>query len=446
MSIALIKLHKTLLPITLVKAGRIPFYANHWGGELPQNEHADGFAMLQSLPTVDKVTYRSSGLSVLSPGAIPTSLVHSTGTTGQPLLRYRGMDERESYQRLVDGQRKHWRGGKPRIVFNCLAGHVHGGRSGLNLADVELSVTTDYEQGLNRFIDLLTHEDILPGIHNPERVISAAPDNLAILTAALIERFGSTAPARIDRLINLTDVLPKNQSDFYRKVWAPTQLINRFSLSEIAGGATEMSDGMMRFDSSIVPEILSINTDESVISGIGELTLTELHPFSQMQPFIRYRTGDLVSVDGISAEGRPKLRLMGRISVTPTLNRNHQTIPLLSMINLRSRLDSEPQLQRDPLPEHVKSAAGLGSVLGSWSLAEKPYPILSILLAPTFNPLMFPLEAQHLADRVADHVKAEMNLAGQKNVCDVSVIWKPSVDLPMLGSRPGVWLDQADRA
>lgn len=445
MSLAMSKFHKTLLPTTLVRAGRIPFYADYWGDALPTNESADGFEMLRRLPTIDKVAYRSSELSALAPGAMPTSLIHSTGTTGRPLLRYRGPDEREAYQRLIDGQRRQWRGERPRIIFNCLADHVHGGRTGLQVADIELSVTTGYEQGLNRFIDLLTHENLIPGVDNPERVITAAPDNLALLTAALIERFGSTDPARIDLLINLTDVLPAHQAAFYRKVWAPTQLINRFSLSEVAGGATEMTDGTLRFDSSIVPEVLNIDDDDSVISGIGELTLTELYPFSQVQPFIRYRTGDLVSVDGNSTD-RLKVRLVGRISVTPSLRKNHKTTPLLSMINLRSLLDSEPHLQRDPLPDHVKTVAGLGSVLGSWSVAETPRPVLSLSLAPTFNPLLFPEDAQHLAERVVAHVRSELASAGQRDACDVRVQWVSPIDLPMLGSRPGVWIDQADRA
>lgn len=435
------RLHSSLLPETLLRASTIEFYATRWGPLDEAEVRADPWKVLHLLPSTDKRTYRTGGHGVLLPGAIADSVVHSTGTTGNPLLRYRSRDEVAAHQRLTDGRRRAGRA----LLFNCLAGFVHGGRSGFRAADVEMQLNTASELSLQRAIDVLVREDLLPGQGPLQRVLAGTPFDLALLTAAMLDRFGSTATAGLDILVNLTDVLPQPSYDFLTRAWAPSRVVNRFSISEIVGGATQLADGSLRFDPTVVAETLALDSDEQVVDGVAELTLTELFPFSQIQPFVRYRTGDLVRVEP-AQDGGSTIRLLGRLALTPVLHRPSTRI-LLGMIGLRSRLDGLPELAREEMPGHVPGAAGLGQVLGDWRLdAEGARPRFRLRVALTASRYLFPSVAKDVRARVETHVRAEIAAVGAADAADVTVELVPAADLQMLGSRPSVWTDQADRS
>lgn len=434
------RLHSGLLPETLIRASTIEFYATRWGPLDEAEVRADPWKVLNLLPSTDKCTYRTGGQTVLLPGAVAHSVVHSTGTTGNPLFRYRGHEEVAAHQRLVDARRRSGRA----VLFNCLAGFVHGGRSNFRAADVEMQLNTASGTALQRAIDVLVRQDLLPGQGPLHRVLTGTPHDLALLTGAMLDRFGSTTQAQLDVLVNLTDVLPQPTHDFLNRAWPRSRVVNRFSISEIVGGATQLADGSLRFDPTMVVETLALDSDDQVEDGVAELTLTELYPFSQIQPFIRYRTGDLVRVER-TEEGSSSIRLLGRLALTPVLYRPTARI-LLGMIGLRSRLDGLPELAREEMPDYVPGAAGLGSVLGEWHLdrSEGVRPRFVLRVALTANRYLFPMAAEDVRTRVETHVRAEMSAVGAADAADVTIEIVPASDLSMLGSRPTVWTDQAD--
>jgi hypothetical protein len=75
------------------------------------------------------------------------------------------------------------------------------------------------------------------------------------------------------------------------------QLISLYGLSEIAGSNCIQCHycGHFHMPPIVMPEVLDLYDDSlEVSSGIGELVLTSLYPFTSLQPLIRYRTGDVV--------------------------------------------------------------------------------------------------------------------------------------------------------
>jgi phenylacetate-coenzyme A ligase PaaK-like adenylate-forming protein len=76
-------------------------------------------------------------------------------------------------------------------------------------------------------------------------------------------------------------------------------VVNRYSLTEAVGGATELGgESDFRFDPQIVPDLDFLPRD-----GLhaAELRITVLYPFLQAQPLIRYKTDDVFSL----GKGRP---------------------------------------------------------------------------------------------------------------------------------------------
>jgi hypothetical protein len=306
-----------------------------------------------------------------------------------------------------------------------------------------MQLNTASEQSLQRAIDVLVRKDLLPGQGSLQRVLAGTPFDLALLTTAMLDRFDGTAKAGLDVLVNLTDVLPQPSYDFLARAWAPSRVVNRFSISEIVGGATQLADGSLQFDPTAVAETLALDSDEQVVDGVAELTLTELFPFSQIQPFIRYRTGDLVRVEP-AEDGRSTIRLLGRLALTPVLH-GPPTRIMLGMIGLRSRLDGLPELAREAMPGHVPGAAGLGQVLGDWRLdTGGPRPHFRLRVALTASRYLFPSVGEDVRARVEAHVRAEIAAVGPADAADITVELVPAADLQMLGSRPSVWTDQAD--
>lgn len=98
-----------------------------------------------------------------------------------------------------------------------------------------------------------------------------------------------------------------------RTAFPGATIVERYSLAEIFGGATRtQASGSFVSDPHVLGEVLD-EQDRAVDHGaVGELTLTELYPFVQMQPLIRYRTGDLVQLEGRRDDDRIRFQWWGR--------------------------------------------------------------------------------------------------------------------------------------
>ncbi|MEV0694499.1 hypothetical protein [Streptomyces sp. NPDC050388] len=278
-----------LLEPTLESARAIPFYERHWKGR---------DLNLDELPTVTKRQLLDNLASTLRPGAVPANVGHSTGTTGRPFFRVRGREEIKAYSEYLRSVRTATaaRSGVPVPPMLQISGApitIHGSVLPVETDDMRLAVDLFSAEGLAATVDLLTSPSLDLLTEGFQRVLSASPGGAVLLTQELDRRGMPTRELGIEAISVYNSALLPRQRSLLRRHW-DARLVERFSLSEVLGGATLCYEcGHYHLDPVVVPEVLDLDRDEPA-ADVGELVLTELHPFSQVQPMIRYRTGDLV--------------------------------------------------------------------------------------------------------------------------------------------------------
>ncbi|WP_410539947.1 hypothetical protein [Streptomyces sp. KL2] len=278
-----------LLGPTLESAREIPFYARHWEGrELS----------LEQLPTVTKKQLLDDLASTLRPGGVPANVGHSTGTTGRPFFRVRGREEIKAYSEYLRSVRTataahRGRPVPPMLQISGAPITIHGSVLPVETDDMRLAVDLFSTEGLAASVDLLTSPSLALLGEGFQRVLSASPGGAILLTQELIQRGTPTRELGIEVISVYNSALLPGQRALLREHWE-ARLVERFSMSEVLGGATLCYDcGHHHLDPVVVAEVLRTDGDEPA-TDVGELVLTELHPFSQLQPMIRYRTGDIV--------------------------------------------------------------------------------------------------------------------------------------------------------
>ncbi|MDT8915112.1 hypothetical protein, partial [Amycolatopsis sp. PS_44_ISF1] len=173
-------------------------------------------------------------------------------------------------------------------------------------------------------------------------------------------------------------------------------------LSEVVGGATVCpACDALHFDPVVVPQIVALDDDSPVTTGIGRMVLTELHPFSQVQPLLRYDNGDLVErVAGGCEPDEVTVSFVGRRAETPVARDGGRTRVVLRPRGLRDALERFPEIARPPLHPRITSPLHGGPPLvhTEWT-GDGPVRI-TVRAVPAFDPNLFPAAAAQLRDRV----------------------------------------------
>lgn len=125
----------------------------------------------------------------------------------------------------------------------------------------------------------------------------------------------------------------------YEAIWG-CQPRAMYGLSEFAPGSALQCDHCYGFHFFTAwPEFLALDHDAPVLGGDARLVLTGLFPFVQLQPRIRYVTGDIVTLNGICrSTGRPSFRFRGR-AASSVIKRGATPRVLFSEIEVLEVLD-----------------------------------------------------------------------------------------------------------
>jgi phenylacetate-coenzyme A ligase PaaK-like adenylate-forming protein len=87
---------------------------------------------------------------------------------------------------------------------------------------------------------------------------------------------------------------------------------DRFTLTEAIGGASRVpGTDVYELDPHLVGEVVDPDSERRIDHGVGLLVLTNLYPFVQMQPLIRYTVGDLVR--RLPGEGPLRFQFLGKV-------------------------------------------------------------------------------------------------------------------------------------
>ncbi|MFJ5029038.1 hypothetical protein ACIQB5_13175 [Streptomyces sp. NPDC088560] len=373
-------LRDRLLPETIRHAEAIPFYAEHWGrsasGEIATTD------ALARLPVVGRDELAEHGDRMVHPERTPSVMLHSTGTTtGQPVRRFRCAEELaalDSFRHRLSAKARARRGeSNPIVHFTTLSARHHGAvlgaRTGAQRA-VSLSLLTARE--VERSVALLARDRLFPDLpeHLCEYELSGSPQDLTLLATVLSEPGNEAARRRIRRIVAVADFLSRAQQDLLtRTVPESRRVVHRYSLSEVAGGATRCERcSLFHFDAIVVPEVVPLDGGDPVREGVGRLVLTELYPFSQAQPLIRYDTGDLVeAVRSDCDAGELSVALLGRTALVPTVRARGGRVPVFRPYALRETAERLPELCHAPV-----------SSLAPWQSTAGTIPLVACAFRP----------------------------------------------------------------
>ena len=286
-----------LVPSTVRNAQRIRFYRELWRDA--NYEQVCTVADLHLLPFMDRVDYQERfhlfwTEEMLSQKFLVT---HTSGTTGEPMYRYRGEEELAYIRRFFTSlNRSGGNSGVPPLVVETRSAEVaHGGAIGIPFPGHVVTVPMNSASHVDHLTEVLATPQQFGGEQRYVEGIILGAHELVILTSALAER--GVDPARTFRVQwarisggYLNRAAVRRISDFWG-IW----IQDHFSLSEIFGGAAQCrACGLYHPDPFLAAEVVDHRTGARMDRGAGMLVLTELYPFVQAHPFIRYWTGDLV--------------------------------------------------------------------------------------------------------------------------------------------------------
>ncbi|WJS05539.1 hypothetical protein [Roseibium aggregatum] len=305
---------------------------------------------LHRVPVVTKEMLRKAGTACLAfeTNTAVSHIQHTSGTTGEPFLIYRSAQETAFidafFSRLAE-RRKNFRVSPLPIALQLQPGY-HGTATTIpaNLFPIEAMLSDAAK--LDLVITLLQKRFAIPGATERIEVLIGGDREICTVTAVAAAYGPDFGPSTGVRFVTLSGNVV---SSYWRKKIAETwnsAVIDKFSMSEVFGGATYcMACGGYHFDPHVVPELVSIKGHEPLESGIGMLLLSSLNPFVQLQPMIRYLTGDLFRLDPKGCVA-PRYEVCGRIE-DALLDNGDQTVILLDGVMVREVLDRQSEVIRE---------------------------------------------------------------------------------------------------
>ncbi|KAA2263363.1 phenylacetate--CoA ligase [Solihabitans fulvus] len=214
----------------------------------------------------------------------------------------------------------------------------------------------DYEEAAHLLLDNGSSNDA-------QRLISVRSQTPTILglTFFLAERKVDTARIAVESVLHGGFHLSASDRRKVRDFWQ-CDIVDMYGCTEFyqSYGMRCRHCAAYHFNWTILVEVTDRN-GQRVDEGIGELTLTHLAPFSLRQPLLRYRTGDLVEIDGVcDATGRDRYLFGGRlrdaVRLTPESAAVERGIErhYLTPLQLKDAVDPLPFVHHERDLQHEK--------------------------------------------------------------------------------------------
>jgi hypothetical protein len=223
------------------------------------------------------------------------SVSHTSGCTGAALPVYRSAEELAflwdyQVQLLAPVRRK--LAARPLVL--SMPNLYHGAAVPVpSLGKVFAAGVTD-DLLLGDLIKLVRQRFRIPGHEDRISTISGLAHQILFLTHFLREQAIDPRELQIKHINLVGGYVPARRRAYLADAWGAT-VFDRFSLTESVGGATRChACGYFHLDPHVIGEVLDVDTGAPIAQGVGRLVLTQLYPFVQMQPLVRYDTGDLV--------------------------------------------------------------------------------------------------------------------------------------------------------
>lgn len=386
-------IREALLPYTIHNAAQIPFYRELW-------READYGAVrsikdMCALPAVSKARYRTSLMFEAQALTASHFITHTTGTTGELTWRHRSAAEASLINELFS---ERYDPTKP--APSDLALVIRHNRHGMALPmpgrvrTVPIGMNDDIEvsQGL-AMLDATYH--FAEARLRPTMIIGESHDVAILAQAANESSVNSTI-----RSVYVTGFLDSRLRCFLATSFCDAQIIEKYSLTEIFGGAAR-AGGSRSFvlDPFVIGEVVDERGVPVGVGGVGELVLTELFPFVQMQPLVRYLTGDIVAVDRMDDSGDLQFQWWGRRQDCVKSN-SEDPRWLLGYGPIADWLSQEEAVARHAFKSYLSAVKSIDLGPPCVTIRSNGDGVIMVDVGIRFNPWLFPDAAQNLGQKL----------------------------------------------
>ncbi|QIF05022.1 CoF synthetase [Roseimicrobium sp. ORNL1] len=311
-------LHKVLLGRTLRHAVAHSHYysdrRSHYETSESRSAGATCHEILSSLPVLRREDLQVHNCEMLATDVKLRMVSHTSGSTGQPVLMHRSEEEvmflQRYYSRLFAPIR---RGFSLRPLSLSFPNLYHGTLVPLPSLGFPLSSGVTDDTLIQDAARILTRRYSLPGCAGQISLLSGLAHHIVFFTAYLLETGISPAGLNLETVTITGGYLATHWREWLEVQWN-CRVIDRWSMTEASGGANRNGiSGLFQFDPHLVAEVIHPTTGRPIEgNGTGELVITNLHPFTQLQPLIRYATGDLVHQTK-DEYGLPNFAFLGKL-------------------------------------------------------------------------------------------------------------------------------------
>lgn len=401
-----------LLPGTIANAAGMAFYAEHWAGV--DVGSVTSVADLARLPMTDKELYRSSFQFRPPYETELASIGHTTGTTGDLVFRHRSAEEiaeqHAFFRAGIEGARAP---GAPRRLVALIGSPGHGVAIRPPTDGLGITGTLDDPHRVDQVRQIMTRSFKLPGYTDRVVEVQSSPQGVEMLTLALLGCGVDPLDLPVDRIIVVSAYVSAAFRTFVRETWGEkVRLIDRYSLSEIVGGATNMPCcGAFHPDPHVVVELVDPVTREATGPGdVAVTVLTELYPLVRYQPLVRYWTDDVVERVECAAEPLAFV-VHGRRHEVP-LRRRERTEVLVSTARLQDHLQTLPGVARARLVQHLPGVAPVRIGPAVATVTHTPPEVggagvVAVTVSVTFNTSLHAAAARALVSGVEQRVVSD---------------------------------------
>lgn len=404
-------LHKALFKRTLAHAQREtafyrrPEYAE-WEATAP-GEPAD----LGGLPIINRSQVISNFDSFIAHDVRFSAVSHTSGSTGPALSIYRSTEELrfnyDYYYALIQPQTP--LESIPLVL--TFPNAFHGVPITLpSLGKVFASGVTD-DTLIADAAKVLNTRYKIPKHDERISIISGLLLHIHFFTSYLIEAGHDPRKFGVQSIIVCGGYASRLARRFLTESWG-AMVFDRFSLTESVAGASRcpLCDHF-HFDPHAIAEVIDVDTGKSLEEGVGRLVLTQLSPFVQMQPLIRYETGDLVRRLRSDCSTSFTIDFLGKEQNAIALNADGKTEWLVWSVDYFEIINEIPDIKALELFSNVRLAKDR-------SVGSKPIQTIkatyddsgratiSVNLELRYAPHAFPDRIQELRRKVVDGLRA----------------------------------------
>lgn len=343
------------------------------------------------------------------------SICHTSGSTGPPLHVYKSKAEVDFLQRYYSRLLYDSSLDTPLPLTLSLPNLYHG--AGLPLPTLGTPVVggvTD-DTLVQDTVATLTTDFEVPGHDARISVVSGLAFHVIFLTNYLLEHGCKPRDLGI-RSINLAgEFVPKTVRDLLQETWGAL-IFDRYSLTEVVGGASRcLGCEHFHIDPHLIAEIVDPYNGQAA-ENVGHLVLTTPYPFVQMQPLLRYDTGDLVRQTKSQCTQDMTFQFLGKAAncvewVPPSTGRQ-ATEYLLYSATLYEVVSEIPDVAQYEWFANVKTAkdraAGERQLYSVRASPSDTVPFnLDIEVELRYSPYMFPQRVGELRQKIENAILAD---------------------------------------